>query len=34
MNKFDKLLAAGEPYVLSIFRIVTELLLFQYAPCS
>ena len=30
MNKFDKLLAAGEPYVLSIFRIVTGLLLFQY----
>jgi putative oxidoreductase len=30
MDKFNKLLAAGEPYVLSIFRIVTALLLFQF----
>ena len=30
MDKFNKLLAAGEPMVLSIFRIVTGLLLFQF----
>ena len=30
MDKFNKMLAAGEPMVLSIFRIVTGLLLFQY----
>jgi putative oxidoreductase len=30
MEKFNKLLAAGEPYMLSIFRIVTGLSFFQY----
>jgi putative oxidoreductase len=30
MNKFDKMLAAAEPAVLSIFRIITGLLLFQF----
>jgi putative oxidoreductase len=30
MDKINKMLAAGEPLVLSIFRIVTGLLLFQY----
>ena len=30
MNTFNKLLASGEPMVLSIFRIITGLLLFQY----
>jgi putative oxidoreductase len=30
MDKFDKTLAAAEPIVLSIFRIITGLLLFQY----
>src|ERR1035437_8804044 len=30
MDKFNKLLAAGEPMVLSIFQIITGLLLFQY----
>jgi putative oxidoreductase len=30
MDKFIKLLAAGEPMVLSIFRVVTGLLLFQF----
>jgi putative oxidoreductase len=30
MDKFNKLLAAGEPMVLSIFRFITGLLLFQY----
>ena len=30
MDKFNKLLASGEPMVLSIFRIITGLLLFQY----
>ena len=30
MDKIDKLLAAGEPMILSIFRIVVGLLLFQY----
>jgi putative oxidoreductase len=30
MDKFNKTLASGEPMVLSIFRIVTGLLLFQY----
>ncbi len=30
MNKFNKMLAAGEPVMLSIFRIVTGLLLFQF----
>jgi putative oxidoreductase len=30
MDKFNKLLASGEPMVLSLFRIVTGLLLFQY----
>jgi putative oxidoreductase len=30
MDKFNKLLASGEPMVLSIFRIIIGLLLFQY----
>jgi putative oxidoreductase len=30
MNQFNKLLASGEPMVLSLFRIITGLLLFQY----
>ena len=30
MDKFNKLLGSGEPYVLSIFRIVTGLSLFQF----
>ena len=30
MDKFDRMLAGWEPMVLSIFRIVTGLLLFQY----
>jgi putative oxidoreductase len=30
MEKIDKMLASGEPMVLSIFRIITGLLLFQY----
>lgn len=30
MDKFNKLLATGEPMVLSIFRFITGLLLFQY----
>ncbi len=30
MDKFNKMLASAEPMVLSIFRIVTGLLLFQY----
>jgi putative oxidoreductase len=30
MDKINKMLAAGEPAVLSIFRVVTALLLFQY----
>jgi len=30
MDKFNKMLAAGEPIVLSLYRIVTGLLLFQY----
>jgi putative oxidoreductase len=30
MDKFNKMLAAGEPMVLSIFRIITGLLLFQF----
>ena len=30
MDKFNKMLAGGEPMVLSIFRIITGLLLFQY----
>jgi putative oxidoreductase len=30
MDKFNKMLAGGEPMVLSLFRIVTGLLLFQY----
>jgi putative oxidoreductase len=30
MDKFNKMLASGEPMVLSIFRIVVGLLLFQY----
>ena len=30
MGKFNKMLAAGEPTVLSIFRFVTGLLLFQF----
>src|SRR5450631_3496137 len=30
MDKMNKILAAGEPVVLSIFRIITGLLLFQY----
>ena len=30
MEKIDRMFAAGEPMVLSIFRIITGLLLFQY----
>ena len=30
MDKFNKLLGAGEPIILSIFRIVTALLMFQF----
>jgi putative oxidoreductase len=30
MDKINKALGAGEPFVLSIFRIITGLLLFQY----
>jgi putative oxidoreductase len=30
MNRINKLLSAGEPIILSIFRIVTALLLFQF----
>ena len=30
MEKFNKMLAAGEPVILSIFRIILGLLLFQY----
>jgi putative oxidoreductase len=30
MDKFNKMLASGEPMVLSIFRIIVGLLLFQY----
>lgn len=30
MEKFNKMMAAGEPVILSIFRIVVGLLLFQY----
>jgi putative oxidoreductase len=30
MDKFNKMLGAGEPYILSIYRIITGLLLFQY----
>jgi putative oxidoreductase len=30
MDKFNKLLAAGEPYMLSIFRVIAGLLFFQY----
>jgi putative oxidoreductase len=30
MDKFNKMLAAGEPFVLSIFRIITGMLLFQF----
>ena len=30
MDKINKLLAAGEPMILSIFRIVTALLMFQF----
>ena len=30
MDKFNKMLAAGQPVVLSIFRIITGLLLFQF----
>jgi putative oxidoreductase len=30
MDKFNKMLAGGEPMVLSVFRIMTGLLLFQY----
>lgn len=30
MDKFNKMLASGEPMMLSIFRIITGLLLFQY----
>jgi putative oxidoreductase len=30
MDKFNKMLAAGEPVVLSVFRFVTGLLLFQF----
>jgi putative oxidoreductase len=30
MDKFNKLLASGEPMVLGLFRIITGLLLFQY----
>ena len=30
MDKFNKMLASGEPMVLSCFRFITGLLLFQY----
>ena len=30
MDRFNKMLAAGEPVVLSIFRVITGLLLFQF----
>jgi putative oxidoreductase len=30
MDKFNKLLASGEPYILSIFRIITGLSFFQF----
>ena len=30
MDKFNKMLASGEPMVLSVFRFITGLLLFQY----
>ncbi len=30
MDRFNKLLGAGEPIILSIFRIVTALLMFQF----
>ena len=30
MDRFNKMLAAGEPIILSIFRIVTGLLMFQF----
>ena len=30
MDRFNKMLAAGEPIILSIFRIVTALLMFQF----
>jgi putative oxidoreductase len=30
MDRINKLLSAGEPIILSIFRIVTALLLFQF----
>jgi putative oxidoreductase len=30
MDKFNKLLASGEPTVLSIFRVITGLMLFQF----
>jgi putative oxidoreductase len=34
MEKFDKMLAAGEPALLSIFRVMTGLLLFQYGAAK
>ncbi len=34
MEKFDKTLAAGEPALLSIFRVMTGLLLFQYGAAK
>ena len=30
MDKINKMLGAGEPYVLSIFRVITALMLFQF----
>lgn len=30
MDKFNKLLSAGQPVILSIYRVVTALMLFQY----
>lgn len=34
MDKFNKMLAAGEPFILSIFRIMTGLLLFQFGAAK
>ena len=34
MDKFNKMLAAGEPMVLSIFRFMTGLLLFQFGAAK
>jgi putative oxidoreductase len=34
MERFNKMLAAGEPIMLSVFRIMTGLLLFQYGAAK